>query len=104
MPNLKYKGPADVREIAAADFKANGLDGQQKVKFDASNGFTAEVSDEAAELLIGLEPNRFSIVEKATDETSLAESIESSKQGTTKGAPAEGANTGTTTATAGTTR
>lgn len=53
MPKIKYTGYADVKEFSAKDFKDNGVDDQNKVVFDASNDFTAEVSDAAWAFLSG---------------------------------------------------
>lgn len=45
------------RIITAADFKSVDVEDQGKVTWDASNGFTAEVSDAAAEYLLSKETN-----------------------------------------------
>lgn len=55
MPKIKYTGAADAKEFSAKDFERHGVTDQNKVVFDKSNDFTAEVSDAAWAFLSGSE-------------------------------------------------
>jgi hypothetical protein len=48
---LKYKGSADAREISKKEFDSIGFD-HDKVVWDRSNHFTAEVSPEVGQWLL----------------------------------------------------
>lgn len=46
---------AHIRTISAADFRSVGVEDQERVSWDETNDFTAEVSDAAAEYLVAKE-------------------------------------------------
>lgn len=66
---VKYTGDADVREIYKKDFDSVGVTDQDLVRFERSNGFTAEVSEKAAKYLVDNESN-FELVGSAKSSSS----------------------------------
>ncbi len=56
---LKYTEPNTTRSISKADFGKLGVEDQGAVKWDESNDFIAEVSDEAARRLLETHPEQF---------------------------------------------
>lgn len=52
MPKVQYTGTADSRSIDNASFRQVGVEDQNKVTWDKSNNFIAEVSESAAAFLL----------------------------------------------------
>lgn len=62
MAKLHYKGSSDRYILESADLKRHGIEGFSKTTFDSSNQFTADVSQDAADKLVELQPDDFEIV------------------------------------------
>lgn len=58
---VRYKGGSDSRSLTAADFKSMGVEGQNKVVFNADNDRTVELSNEAAATLVEQLPREFEL-------------------------------------------
>lgn len=78
---LSYQGPADVRELAAADFKSLGVEGGKKLSFKRDEPIT--VDDALGEAI--LQDDRFGRFARVEDKASvdaperMTESTESTK-------------------------
>ena len=62
--SIHYKGGAHVREIYAKDWQSVGVNDQELTRWEASNGHTVEVSDEAAKWLLENDSDNFEEVHK----------------------------------------
>lgn len=68
MPKVQFTNTnVDVRKIMKSDWKSVGVDDQDAVTWDQSNGWTAEVSQAAADYLTGGRESDFKIADKPRD-------------------------------------
>lgn len=75
--NLKYKGASHYREVSAADFKSLGVEDQGKIRVAGESALVrnhdydtpqvVEVSEDAADALLDIEPDDWEITEEPAE-------------------------------------